>query len=90
MSDFSVIDVAFIEVATEKTTLFRAGDPPAFKTIALTGDAEPMEHPDYLRLKVTGIDPQLILPSLPGIQPNEIIRVKLRLLVSTPKPDQGA
>lgn len=90
MSDQTVIDVASIEVATEKTTLFRAADPDSFKTIVLAGDAEPRTHPDYLRLKVTGIDPQLILPSLPGVRSDEIIQVKLRLLVSTPGSDHGA
>lgn len=86
MSDFTVIDVASIEVATDKTTLFRAGDPSAFKAIAVVGDATPMPHPEYLRLKVTGIDPQLILPSLPAVAAGDIIQVKLRLRVSAPGP----
>ena len=90
MSDLTVIDVASIEVATETGTLFRASDPQAFKTIALAGDAEPMAHPDYLRLKVTGIDPQLILPALAPAAAGEAIEVKLRLRVSAPDRTQGA
>lgn len=82
MSDLTVIDVAAIEVATDKTTLFRASDPSAFATIAIVGDATPIPHPEYLRLKVTGIDPQLILPSLPAVAADEIMQVKMRLRVS--------
>jgi hypothetical protein len=83
MSDQTVIDVASIEVATKTATLFRAADPENFKTISVAGDAQPIPHPEYLRLKVTGIDPQLILPGLPPVSSDETIEVKLRLKVST-------
>lgn len=82
MSDRTVIDVASVEVATKTATLFRASNVQDFKAVAPAGDAEPMAHPDYLRLKVTGIDPQLILPSLAPVKGNEAIEVKLRLRVS--------
>jgi SAM-dependent methyltransferase len=82
MSDLTVIDVASIEVATKTATLFRARDPQGFKAIALAGDAQLMPQAEYLRLKVTGIDPQLILPVLPNVPAEEIIEVKLRLRIS--------
>ena len=41
-----------------------------------------LAHPDYLRLRVTGIDPQLILPSLPAVSAGEALKVKLRVRVS--------
>lgn len=90
MSDLTVIDVASIEVATKTASLFRAADPESFKTIALAGDAQPIAHPEYLRLKVTGIDPQLILPALPAVPADEAIEVKLRLLVSAPDQPKEA
>lgn len=82
MSDRTVIDVASIEVATETAKLFEAANSPAFQTIALAGDAELVAHPDYLRLRVTGLDPQLILPSLPAVPAGQTLAVKLRLRVS--------
>jgi hypothetical protein len=82
MSDLTIIDVASVEVGTKTATLFRAGNAQEFKAVALAGDAESMPHPDYLRLKVTGIDPQLILPSLAPVEGAEAIEVKLRLRIS--------
>jgi SAM-dependent methyltransferase len=92
MSDLTVIDVASIEVETKTATLFRASDPESFKTIAVAGDAQAIPHPEYLRLRVTGIDPQLILPGLPPVSPDETVEVKLRLRVVAashlPAPEQ--
>jgi hypothetical protein len=92
MSDLTVIDVASIQVTAKTANLFRAGDPESFKTIAVAGDAQLIPHSEYLRLKVTGIDPQLILPGLPPVSPDETIEVKLRLKVSAannlPAPEQ--
>jgi SAM-dependent methyltransferase len=81
MSELTVIDVASVQVATQSATLFRGSDPQGFKAIALAGDAELLAHPNYLRLKVTGIDPQLILPSLPLVTADETLEVRLRLRV---------
>ena len=82
ISSMPVIDVAAIEVSTETATLYRARDSQAFTTVALAGDAEHMPHPDYLRLRVTGVDPQLILPSIPAASTDQALRVKLRVRVS--------
>ena len=83
------IEVAAIEVSTETAVLYRARDPRAFETIALAGDAERMTHPEYLRVRVTGVDPQLILPSLPPVATGEALRVKMRLRVAGGN-EQGA
>jgi SAM-dependent methyltransferase len=82
ISSMPVIDVAAVEVSTETAMLYRACDPQAFNAIALAGDAQPMAHPTYLRLRVTGVDPQLILPSLPAVSADQALKVKLRLRVS--------
>lgn len=82
ISSMPAIDVAAVEVSTETAMLYRARDPQGFDAIALAGDAERMAHPDYLRLRVTGVDPQLILPSLPPVSPDQALEVKLRLRLS--------
>ena len=82
ISSMPVIDVAAIEVATERAMLYSARDPQAFGAIALAGDAQPMAHPNYLRFRVTGVDPQLILPSLPAVSADEALKVKLRVRVA--------
>ena len=82
ISSMPAIEVAAVEISTETATLYRAQDPQAFEAIALAGDAERMAHPDYLRLRVTGVDPQLILPSLPAVPAGEALKVKLRARVS--------
>jgi SAM-dependent methyltransferase len=84
MSDQMVIDVASIEVATKASTLFRANDLESFKGIVLAGDARPIAHPEYFRFRVTGIDPQLILPRLPPPPPDDTIEVRLRVRVTAP------
>jgi SAM-dependent methyltransferase len=89
MSDLTMIDVASVEVASKTATLFRAADPESFKAIALAGDAQPIAHPEHLRLRVTGIDPQLILPVLSPPPPGETIEVKLRLRVSSAPHEPG-
>ena len=80
-SEMTVIEIAVIEVATKKITLFRARNPQEFETIAVAGDAEQVAHPEHLRVRVTGLDPQLILPSLPPTPADQVIEVKLRLRV---------
>jgi hypothetical protein len=82
ISSMPAIEVAAIEVSTETATLYRARDAQAFAGIALAGDAERLTHPDCLRFRVTGVDPQLILPALPAVSPGESLRVKLRARVS--------
>jgi SAM-dependent methyltransferase len=81
ISSMPVIDVAAIEVSTATATIYRARDSQSFETVALAGDADRMAHPDYLRLRITGVDPQLILPVLSAV--SEPLQVKLRLRVST-------
>ncbi len=82
ISSMPAIEVAAVEISTETTVLYRARDPKAFESIALAGDAERMAHPEHLRVRVTGVDPQLILPSLPAVPAGQALKVKLRGRVS--------
>ncbi|MGZ4966021.1 MAG: class I SAM-dependent methyltransferase [Chthoniobacterales bacterium] len=81
-SAYTTVDLASIRVTCGAIDKFIAGDPEAFDQIVIAGDAERLPHPEYLRLKITGPDPQLYLPPL-ALMPNESpIRVILRLRVS--------
>jgi SAM-dependent methyltransferase len=82
ISSVPAIEVAAIEVSVQTATLYRARDSQGFAAITVAGDAERRADPDYLRLRVTGVDPQLILPGLPAVSADETLRVKLRLRVS--------
>jgi hypothetical protein len=76
VSAYTIIDLSCIRFAS-----FCAETPKEFDRIKIAGDAERLPHPEYLRLKITGPDPQLYLPSL--ILPNESsTHVFLRLRVS--------
>lgn len=81
MHTLEFVEVAALRVSTPAKEYFAATRPQDFDRIAIAGDAERVSHPEVLRLRITGVDPQLILPVLevePGDQP---LRVDLRLHV---------
>lgn len=81
VSALTLIDIASIRLLKGPSTCFCASDPAAFESIALRGDLERMPAPAALRLKVTGIDPQLWLPVLelpPGDEP-PVLEMRLRV-----------
>ena len=80
VSPHTVIDIAHLRVAKSGQNLFDANKPADFDQIAIRGDAERLAQPEFLRLKISGIDPQLYLPPLAaaGDQP---LRVEMRLRV---------
>ena len=86
LSAFTWIDVARLELSTATETLFAANTSEQFETITVAGDAKRLAHPQYLRIKVTGVDPQLYLPALPVTRRDSGGVVKLRLRVSRVQP----
>ena len=62
VSAFTTIEIQSIAVTAESTKYFRADNSSAFEAIAVRGDAEPLPGENLLRLRVTGVDPQLYLP----------------------------
>ncbi len=86
VSAYTTIDIACVEVAAGSSLLFRASDATAWPAVKVAGDAEVQSHPAYLRLRITGLDPQLYLPPLGVAAAEEALRVTLQLRVSREAP----
>jgi hypothetical protein len=86
LSAFTIIDIASISLTSPGQTHFRAEGSDDFAAVAVAGDAERREHPSYLRIAITGVDPQLHLP--PVEIPSDVadLRVAMRLRVSAGEP----
>jgi len=79
VSPLTVIDIARLRVTKSGQNLFDANKPADFDRIAVRGHVQRLAQPEFLRLKISGIDPQLYLPPLAaGDQP---LRVEMRLRV---------
>ena len=50
--------------------------------MTVRGDAERLPHEKFLRVKITGMDPQLHLPSLAPEAPGQRLKLELKLRVS--------
>lgn len=86
VSPFTTIDIARIEVTHGGEIIFAATDCASFDRIVVAGDAQRQSHPRYLRTLVTGIDPQLLLPSLTLRDRANRVCLRLRLRVSPSAP----
>ena len=85
MRIFSLIDIAEIRVIVPGREYFAAKSGTDFDQITIAGDAERLPHSEYLRLRITGPDPQLFLPVVqvdPGEQPLQI-RMRLRIYLES-------
>lgn len=88
LSAFTWIDIARVELASSTKSLFTAARAPEFAAIAVSGDAERLAHRSYLRVNVTGLDPQLYLPLIGTCAGEPNARVTLRLRVSATEPPE--
>ncbi|MDQ6626440.1 MAG: class I SAM-dependent methyltransferase, partial [Verrucomicrobiota bacterium] len=61
-SPFTIVDLKLIELTGDGISVWTADDASAFNAIAIAGDAERLPHSQWLRVAVTGLDPQLHLP----------------------------
>jgi len=68
-------------VSTATRECFSAATAKEFEKVAVEGDAKRLPHPEHLRLRITGIDPQLVLPVLETSPDEQKLRVELRLRV---------
>jgi SAM-dependent methyltransferase len=59
-----LIEISKLRVFTEASEYFVAADASGFDRIAVRGDAQRLPDDSLLRLKITGIDPQLHLPAI--------------------------
>jgi Methyltransferase domain len=82
VSALTIIEITSIHLTKAGSTCFSASDKAGFDSIALKGDLERLAHPTLLRLKITGIDPQLWLPVVPLPSGEEPLMLLMRLRVS--------
>ncbi len=81
MRTLDLIEIAKVSVTAGTREHFSATTAEDFQAIAVEGDAERLPHPQYLRLRITGIDPQLVLPALDTGPDEQKLTVELRLRV---------
>ncbi|MEO5721703.1 MAG: class I SAM-dependent methyltransferase, partial [Chthoniobacterales bacterium] len=84
-SALTTIDLSVIRLTSEQETYFCAEDSAGFDRIRLAGDATRLPHSQYLRVQVTGVDPQLHLPAV-DVSANEQLALSLRVRVNATKP----
>ncbi len=83
ISPFPVVDVGRLRVRVAGNTLYDAAADASFGGIRLGGDAERLPAAKFLRVKITGIDPQLWLPMV-QVPPGAEVEVHLRLRAHAP------
>ncbi|CAN5609035.1 hypothetical protein BH18VER2_BH18VER2_02260 [soil metagenome] len=83
ISPFPVVDVGRIRLKASGKTYFDASAGGGFDGITLAGDAERVPSAKFLRVNITGIDPQLHLPII-AIPAGEEPEVQLRLRAHAP------
>lgn len=81
VSALTTIDVASIRLTKGGKTYFSAVERSGFDSIGLGGDVQRLDHPTALRLKVTGLDPQLYLPvvALPSGKEPVVLHMRLHV-----------
>jgi Methyltransferase domain len=82
VSALTTIEIASIRVTKGAAIPFAADDATGFESIKIAGDVEPLPDPKQLRLRVTGIDPQLYLPviNVPAGDLPLVVHLRLRVL----------
>jgi hypothetical protein len=80
VSALTTIEIASIRLTKRDAIYFTADEDNGFDTIRMAGDAERV-HGHALRLRVTGIDPQLYLPAIDLPASAAPLAVQLRLRV---------
>ncbi len=81
-SALTTIDLAELTVTTGGRQLFKAASREEFDAIAVRGDAERIPHTWFMRLRITGVDPQLYLPPIAAGAGGEALSVNLHLRVT--------
>ena len=81
VSALTTIEIAAIRLTGSGYNYFSAANKADFDSIAVRGDAQRLPDDSLLRLKITGIDPQLHLPAIETPASAEPLIVKLRLRV---------
>jgi hypothetical protein len=83
VTPFTVIEISSLAVYAGGVELFRADTPADFDRIRIAGDCRREPHDKFLRLQITGVDPQLYLPELRIASPEVSVSLKLRVSAAT-------
>ena len=83
VSALTVIEIASIRLTKGPATWFAAPDNTGFEAIKAAGDLERFPDSALLRFRVTGVDPQLYLPSVNLPSVNEPLFLEMRLRIVT-------
>lgn len=89
MRTFDLVDISELRVTTPGREYFVAATSRDFDQITLAGDAQRLPHPDFLRLRISGVDPQLFLPVLNIGAGEHPLQVRLRLRVHLRQDDNA-
>ena len=81
VSALTTIDIAAINLAGATRPVYTATTVEDFNRILVAGDAERLPHDDGMRIQITGLDPQLILPPIETAPTDDPLRLQLRLKV---------
>lgn len=80
LSAFTCIDIAELRVTAAGNTIYAAESSDAFNDIRVEGDAQRLPHASFLRLRITGVDPQLYLPPLATHDAPLAVELRLRVV----------
>lgn len=82
VSALTTLEIASIRLMKGAATCFAAEDETGFEMIRIAGDVEKLPEAKLLRLRVTGIDPQLYLPAIecPEDEASIVVRIRLRVV----------
>lgn len=83
ISPFPIVDVGRIRLKASGKTYYDAAADRHFDGVRLAADSERVKNSKFLRVKITGIDPQLHLPMV-AIPPEQELEVHLRLRAHAP------
>ena len=81
VSALTTIDLASIILTRGGRPIFVASASADFDNIVVAGDAERVPHNALMRLRITGLDPQLILPPIKLAPADYPLEVRLHLYV---------
>jgi hypothetical protein len=81
VSALTTIEIASIRVTKGDVDYFSAPAGSNFDSITIRGDAERLPDPQLLRLRITGIDPQLYLPLIDVAASDAPLTLQLRLRI---------
>lgn len=82
LSALTCIDIARLHVYAGSEVLFSAETGTHFNRVRVAGDAQRLPHAWFLRLQITGVDPQLYLPPLVPDNPDAPVRLEMYLRVT--------